>query len=129
MDEKLWKDVLNFYKDTFGIPNDIIENLASYDIMYLCCTGLSNETISIDLDVDIDAVSKVLKDKLNFVGWYKDLDISPLFVYNSVNGVRDLYIASVMAVKGLIDNVYVNKSYTICRKFEKIEREINKYYD
>lgn len=129
MNEQLWKEVLDIYENSFGIPNRVVESLASYDILYLCCTGLSNETISTTLDIDINTVSEVLKEKLNFIGWYKDLDISPLYVYNSVNGVKDLYIASVMTVKGLIDKVFVSKSYTICRKFERIEKEINKYYD
>lgn len=123
-----WKDVIEFYKEHLGIPAHIVEFLASYDILHLCCTGISNETISEILDIDLDEIKNVVKEKLNFIGWYRDLDINPLFVYNSTNGNQELYTASVMAVQGAMDKIYVNKSFMICKKFEKIEKEINKYY-
>lgn len=129
MNDQLWTAVLDLYENKLGVPNKIVEDLSCYDMLYLCCTGLSNNTISETLDIDINVVGDVLKRMLNFSGWYKDLDINPLFVYNSVKGVRDLYIASVMAVSGMIEKSYVNKSYTICKKFERIEREIDNYYD
>jgi hypothetical protein len=123
-----WQTVIDFYKIAFGIPEKVVNFLAVYEILESCCTGMSNDTIAKYLSEDSDYVKGVLIEFLNFRGWDKDLDISPLFVYNKVSGMKELYWASVMAIPDLIPRSYVEKSYSICNKFLKIERMINKYY-
>ena len=123
-----WQKVIDFYENRFGIPAKVVNYLAVYDFLQSCCVGLSNGTIATQFEVETAYVKQVLIEFLNFNGWSKDLDISPLFVYNKVNGVKELYWSAVMAIPGVMGKSYVNKSYSICKKFLKIEKEIDKYY-
>lgn len=123
-----WREVVEMYQTRLGIPEKIVNYLADYDILHSCCVGMSNPSIARELDLDEDTIRNVLIQNLNFKGWEKDLDISPLFMYNKANGNKEFYWALVMAVKDLLPKYLVNKSFVISKKFLKIEREINKYY-
>lgn len=123
-----WKDVVDFYRTNLRVPETVVNYLAVYDILEASCTGVSNEDIAGEMSVEVKYVKDTLIEFLNFRGWDKTLDISPLFVYNKTKGIKELYWAAVMAIPDIMPKSYVDKSFTICKRFIKIERTIDKYY-
>lgn len=127
-DMDVWKGIKNLYKEKFNIPTRIIDFIAVYDILLRCVQGFSNTKISKYSKLDADYISEVLMEYFLFEGWNSDLDFSPIAVYNRNEGIRINYLEEVKTITGLCDELCLDFTYSICKRFNYIKKEINKYY-
>jgi hypothetical protein len=126
--EKTWEIINKYYSVRFDIPPRVVDTIACEELLLLCVSGLSNKSIAYHLDMDVDYVEKAVSEFLLFEGWEYDLDINPFYVYNNHKEYQDFCETS-LTITPLLDKTQLNKSYNLCQKFEKIRKEINKYYD
>jgi hypothetical protein len=126
--EKTWETVRKYYTEKFDIPPRIVDAIACDELLLLCVSGLTNRSIAYHLDMDIEYVEKVVQEFLKFRGWDYDLDINPFHVYNNHKEYEDFCETS-RIITPLLNKTEMNKSYNLCRKFEKLRKEINEYYD
>lgn len=125
---ELFDEILNIYTRKLKIPKSVVYLLSDYDIIYNCVSGLSNKSISEYLDIDEEDIKETLIKRLNFSGWYEDLEINPIYIYEKTNGIKDLYVKVIMSIPSNLYKPYINKSFRICKRFSEYERRINKYY-
>ena len=85
MENVEWESIKEFYKEHFGMSGWVVEMLANMDILLLCASGSSNETISNLLDIPVDEILLVIKEVFNFPGWERDLPINPYKLYAESN--------------------------------------------
>ena len=128
MDRTVWDYIKEFYKVNHNIPEEILDYIAIYDIAYSSCSGISNEDIAELYKFTHDYVKGILIEFLDFNGWNFTLDMSPILVYNRVNGNRELFDAYMMAVVSLIGRQNIGKAYSICQRLMEIREEIDKAY-
>lgn len=81
-----WEIVKEFYQKEFGIDGWVIEMYANFDILILCASGASNETIEKFLEIPIEEVVKVIEITFDFRGWDKDLPINPYKMFCNYDG-------------------------------------------
>jgi hypothetical protein len=129
-----WETVKEFYQEQFGIEGWVVEVYASLDILTLCVSGASNETITKFLEVPIADVKKVIQDTLDFDGWDEDLPISPYNVYNSMSSRWAEDSFPVDFINSLIHllmpypkfrNLNLLYVYKMCKTSSDIERKIH----
>ena len=88
VDDELWKEIKEFYLNTFGNSDCLVELMASDNILLLCASGASNDEISRTLDVDVDAVESTIidyfGDDITFSGWSDSLTINPFSMYQVI---------------------------------------------
>lgn len=81
-EENQWKTIKEFYYINFSIAPELVDLMASNDILIMCVSGASNNSISVILDVDMESVHEVVESVLGFDGWADDLLINPFSIYN-----------------------------------------------
>jgi hypothetical protein len=120
-----WLDIKERYRLFYSIPPRVLDYVACDSILQMCCAGLSNKTIATWVGYEEEYVYETLKEFLNFTGHKQDLEIDPLVVYNECNGDYFVFITR-LEQEGLEKaRIYFN----ICRRYDKIGKEIKKYYD
>lgn len=122
-----WDTVKEFYKESFGIDGWVVEMYANLDILTLCASGASNESISNFLEIPKDEVKKVLKETFEFDGWEEDLPLNPYKLYTDgikeyPNHVESRLISEFR--KTFQTERYIYVAYWICRTLDDIERKI-----
>ena len=115
--------VKEFYKETFGVSDELVELMADKDILSMSVEGSSNESISHILNVDVDSVGEVLHKVLKFRGWQNDLNFSPYQLFYKTNSEEEF-------VRGFCHYMYAPKiaerTYAICAVYKEISDEINR---
>lgn len=106
-----WKRVQDFYKNAFDLGNYIVDLMADYNIVLLCVSGSSNDSISKALDLDIDDIRNTIKNRLSFDGWETNLKFSPYYTY--INMSFDDFIE---VCKQFFDINFAHKVYYMCEK-------------
>lgn len=116
---KIFDDIKEFYKTTFGLSEEMVELVSDYDVVLLCCSGASNKYISEYLDIPLEDVEKILTRRIGFEGWVLDLHSNPYAIYLKVNGDEEKF-------KGSFDSMaYYKPIYDMCKKFEEMYIRIN----
>lgn len=126
--ETLWDLLKHHYEINFNIPGYIIDYIAIKDIIRDCVVGYSNSTIARRNKQKVSYVLEVLTGYLWFTGWLDDLDFSPMALYEKSNGIKLAYEQEINMVSSF-SQVIVDMSFEICRRYEQIEKELEKYYD
>lgn len=119
--------IKKIYKDKLNIDEEIIDLLSEMDIMYYCATGTSNLAISNLLNIDIETVENILKNRFNFSGWKDTLDFNPLFVYNKSKGIEEFYYKIIMAILNY-PKFILKKSYEIANLYTQYEKIIDEKF-
>jgi hypothetical protein len=124
MNEERWNTVRQFYMESFGIAPELVDLMASNEILLMSVSGSSNQSISRILNIDIDSIKEIISTIFDFDGWSTDLEFSPLHVYESDNS----YIAFVGAVVELFgqDKITIEEINTMHRNCEIYESIANK---
>ena len=127
-----WNDVKDFYKDKFGIDGWVVELYANLDILLLCASGASNESISKFTDIPEEEVRKVIRNTFGFEGWVEDLPLNPYKVYCEMldmypKGLETRFISETSST--LIpyqERIKIDKfkAYHICKTMKEIEDKI-----
>jgi len=125
MNEKRWQAVRQFYMESFGIAPELVDLMASNEILLMCVSGSSNNSISTILNIDIDAISEILEAILSFPGWEKDLEYSPYSIYKKDSD----YISFVGSIRESDDSDdttidTINIMYNNCKIYESIEERL-----
>lgn len=81
---EIWDAIVKFYADSFGIPSELVELMAVYDILKLCATGSTNRQIAEYLGEDVKEVGKILETYFHFDGWPIELPINPYSIMSDV---------------------------------------------
>jgi hypothetical protein len=79
-----WEVIKDFYKKEFGIENWMVELFANQDILLLCASGASNNTIHTFTEIPLQEVEEVIQNSFKFVGWGGDLPINPFGYYSMI---------------------------------------------
>ena len=116
-----WEDIKEFYKEHFGISNWVVEMLANLDILTLCASGASNETISNFLEIPVDEIALVIKEVFDFPGWEKDLPINPYKSYKDDGAIEFYTLYSYPEFNWVEPDTLVS----ICDTMLDIEERIN----
>lgn len=119
-----WKLLQAFYKNHFGISPDLLDKIAVEPLLEDCASGRSNQFIANKYDTDLEYVSEVLDEFLDFEGWENDLDVNPLMIYGSLDADFSYYKSVIKTVSCLVNQSDILLSYGICRKYTKIRKEI-----
>jgi hypothetical protein len=123
-----WTGIKMFYKKVFNIPEKVLEYVAIFKILTDCVVGYSNYKIATRNKVEIEYVMEVIFDFFSFGGWKHDLDISPLSVYNMVNGIFIAYESYIKSISTMSEENLII-SFNICRIYKEIKRLIERYYE
>lgn len=125
----VWELILEFYEKELKIPRKITDYLSVSDILKNCAMGLSNSRIakSNELD-DIEYITITVNYYLGFPGWKRDLDFSPLAIYNRSRGSFLIYEQEITMISTESFNGDIRISFDICKRYSEIKEEIDKYY-
>lgn len=128
MKNKTWEDIQKLYEEKFNIPPRIIDLVACDDILLLCVSGLSNDTIARETGMELEYITSVIKTFLEFDGWEHDLDINPFYRYNRCKQYDD-YVFEIGTISSLVTSKEKETSYCLCKRFDNLRKEVNYYYD
>jgi hypothetical protein len=128
-----WETVKEFYKEHFGLEGWVVEMYANMDILSLCVSGASNESITKFLEIPMPDIMKVLQDTFSFQGWTVDLSFSPYRMFTAYKGIIssvEHFISFTEEValelsKNNIHDMKPEKLFYMCETMYDIERKIN----
>ncbi|KKM93426.1 hypothetical protein LCGC14_1208580 [marine sediment metagenome] len=104
-----------------NLPRDILAKVWFYDVFLLCVSGFSIDEVSEITNIDKEDVTNACRRFLKFDGWVISLDYNPWFFYKDLTE-REMY--------GIIDDEDLEKiTMELCERFDKIRKELDKYYD
>lgn len=132
MNEKQWQEIRDFYKDTFGIDEELVDYLSSIDILLMCASGSSNDVISETLDIDLSCVQRIVRSIYDFGGWEDDLPINPHKIHTYLCDMgkpllRD-FKKEVRTIFPSCTDTQIADMFRSCRIYDKISLELDKYW-
>ena len=128
-----WEVIKRFYMDSFGIPGDLVDLLADSDILTMCASGSSNDSISKMFDIDELDVKAVISAIFKFDGWTYDLEINPLRIYEGLE--TDTFLGGYLLFNKFKTWIPPYTSYSsdeiktmfrICKLYKSIDLRIEK---
>lgn len=129
--EELWNTMKKFYVDTFGIRDEVVEMMASDNILLLSASGASNDRISRVLDINIDSVTSAIcfylsNEDVDFSGWEESLKINPFSVYQTLilltgDDEYNVYKAEIRSMNPEIMDDIVYTSYQVSKLYFDID--------
>jgi hypothetical protein len=128
MDNKDWIEFKRMYMSKFNASSQVVELIASWEILLFCASGRSNLSISRFLDMDVDYITEVIQDNLKFQGFEYDLDLNPSSIFSRI-GNFDEFVAEIKAVSPLAFDKELVLWYNVCNKFDSIRKEIDEFYE
>lgn len=128
MGEQRWLKIKDILKGLLGVPEQVLDYVAVEEILKLCASGLSNETISRQLNMDEFYVEDVLDEFFEFDGWEVDLDVNPWFIYKKDVRNQSAFEYRVNTLTDLMDDLKMKEAYHVCSMYQRIREEIDKYY-
>jgi len=106
-----------FYKETFGISEEITEIMCDYEIATMFISGGSNESISEFLGIPIEEVKKTVGRRFYGVsGWSESLPYNPISLYKADK-------TSFSNPNG--DQAFQQILVSLCERYLDMERKIN----
>ena len=122
-----WEDFKKFYNEKFGASDEIVELIASIDILRLCSFGLSNSHIAKLLDIKEEHVITTIDYYFNFLGYDKDLDLNPYNIYQNNKDYASFKNELRIFSNLIVDNT-IEMCYNICVTYEQLRKELDKFY-
>ena len=130
-----WECVKDFYKTNFGIESWVVELYANLEILQLCASGASSESISVFCDLDLDDVVEILMNTFFFPGWKVDLSVNPYKIYNEVESEYGFEFTQMIFIGELMktdlhrsfqypEALDYAQMFRICRTLKEIEERI-----
>jgi hypothetical protein len=115
--------------ESFGIAPELVDLMASNEILLLCVSGSSNTSISNLLNIEEDAVKDIITTIFDFDGWKEDLEFSPYRIFEE----SESYLAFVGTIAELRSEFNVEPNITIddinvmylnCQTYSRIEDQL-----
>lgn len=134
MKESQWNEIKEFYKERFGINPEIVDLMASNDVLLMSVSGSSNKSISTLLDIDESYVKDILSTVLDFEGWDTDLSISPYLIYERLSNATSKsgyplfreFTEEISVIHDFDSVDSLKTMFRICRIYDKISELIDK---
>ena len=138
MNELRWNAVRQFYMESFGISPELVDLMASNEILLMCVSGSSNSSISRILNIDEESINEIISTIFDFDGWKEDLDFSPFHIYEQdsnriafIGSIVDLFVgtAKINISDPHEDDINIDKielMYKICSIYKSIEDKLEK---
>lgn len=126
-----WSIIEEFYKKHFGIDKWLVELFANEEILLLCASGASNNTISFFTDLPVDEIKEAINNTFKFEGWERDLRINPYGLYSDdmkIDGKLDQKEFKQFIDLELKGEYDPNHIYHICKMMWEIECKINEQW-
>lgn len=117
-----WEYIKDFYQNEFGIEDWVVELYANLDVLLLCASGASNESISKFTEIPLEEVKEIIRKTFMFDGWTVDLGINPYKLYCDVNGDPTSFKGYITTF--FLDNKIKEFIFTICKTMKEIEEKI-----
>jgi len=127
--DTVWDYIKSIYRTKFNIKEIVIDYIAVNDILNMSVNGFSNTTIARELDTDCRYVRDAVTSFLKFYGWDNDLDISPIYIYNYCKNDYLLFVSKCKAISPVLSREDIFMAYSICKEYNKIQKEIENYND
>jgi hypothetical protein len=131
MNEERWNAVRKFYMDNFNITPELVDLMASNDVLLMCVSGSSNSSISKILDIDEATVAEIIHTVFNFSGWGSDIELNPYNLYKDdssyisfVGSVVDLNLE--FNLNPALGIEQINTMYFNCLIYSEIEDKLDK---
>jgi hypothetical protein len=128
MNEERWNAVRQFYMESFGIAPELVDLMASNEVLLMCVSGSSTPAISRLLNIDEESVSEILTTIFDFPGWAYDLDYSPYNLYRE----DPTYLSFVGAIREQMDVRHdfdvgieeIDTMFSLCEIYARIEERL-----
>lgn len=126
MNDKRWNIVRQFYMDSFGIAPELVDLMASNEILLMCVSGSSNESISRILNIDEDDIEEIISLIFDFKGWEKDLNFNPYRIYRE-DPDYIAFVGSIVDSRGTEDGDIdtINTMFFNCQIYSEIEEKLD----
>lgn len=124
-----WNGIKQFYEDHFDIPQRVLDYVAVQRILLLCASGMSNKSISKQLDMTEHYIEDVLNEFIDFGGWDEDLDLNPWFIYKQDIHNQSAFETKIRVLTDLIKNDIIVQAYYVCSKYNYIRKQVEEYYE
>jgi hypothetical protein len=132
MNEKRWNAVRQFYMESFGVAPELVDLMACNDVLVMCVSGSSNDSISRVLNMDDTSILEILTTVLDFRGWREDLPFNPYAYYRSLPSIRGNSLYSsfreeviIMFGPHIIEGD-ICEMYRICKTYCAIEERLER---
>lgn len=130
MNEERWNLIRDFYVSNFGVSPELVDLMASNDILLMCVSGSSNTSISKVLNIDEKSIKEIISLVLDFDGWTQDLDLNPYSIFNNIALMgrilfRDFKI-EIMSVAPHTKISEMEIMYRVCRVYDKISTKLDR---
>lgn len=124
-EEKVWEQVQQFYKETFGLEPYMVDMMIDHPILKMCAAGSSNKTIA-EFIGTTDSIEDVLDKHFGFRGWSVDLEFSPIRIYNELGRCDEQTFVDQIVIRfGNLMNIDIHNMYKACVAFTNIERMLD----
>jgi len=125
-----WRLIKEFYNKSFGFPDGLVELASVSDVLLMCVSGSSNETISNFFKMSIEEVDTIIQEWLNFSGWIEDLDTNPYSIYtglisNGYYSIDDFAEELKSEYDCELDGEFIKYNYKACSLYYRYENRIN----
>ena len=125
--EHRWTKTRKLISEASGIPEMVVDYMATVEVIKQCAQGLGTMRISYFNDLELEQVEGILFQFIGFKGWLLDLDLNPWRIYQTTQGSYELYEMKILSLTNLIDYDILRLSYRTCEIYERIREEINNY--
>lgn len=125
--EHCWTETRKLISDASGMPETVVDYLATAEVIKQCAHGLGTMKISYFNDLELEQVEGILFQFIGFKGWLLDLDLNPWRIYRTTQGNYELYEMKILSLTNLVDYGIIKLSYKTCKVYERIREEINNY--
>jgi hypothetical protein len=124
MNEERWNAVREFYMSSFGISPELVDLMASNEILLMCVSGSSNTSISKLLNIDEEAVSEIVSTIFDFPGFSTDLEFSPYSIYKEDNSFIS-FAGSIVEIEEDTGIEKIELMYNNCKIYSEIEERLD----
>lgn len=128
-DYEILKD---FYRKELNIPAELVDILSVNDVLIMCVSGASNESISDTIDMDLNVIKEILETVLNFSGWKNDLPVNPYKIFTSLRINKDFTFQDFLVLTRRADpdrasysDEDVKKMFEMCSVYTDIENRLD----
>jgi hypothetical protein len=124
-----WEIVKQYYKHVLNIDPIVLDYIATYDILHLCCQGRSIDYIANALELDTDYIVSTLMEFFQFSGLVVDLDVNFRDIYKRSRYNKYACVSMAKTLDKVSDEKVYNLMYNLNQALDKIEERIEEYYE
>jgi hypothetical protein len=122
MINKNWLRIRDDLSRISGIDPDVIDLIATWDVIELFVQGHSNKEIASRFDMDTTDIETILQSRFGHDGWKEHLDFNPIMCYNETRDEEEYW--GLAYGRSQMPEYILDTSYRICPTYEYLEGKI-----